>query len=250
MDILKLEELALNAWPAIKTAVYRGCILRSSNGYTNRANSANPLYTRPEDTERIIDYAEGFYANQNQPAVFKILENPRYAKLESSLSSCGYAEVTPTKVMKADLDNFPEPGEFGVAIENRFTEDWFSAFSTMNNIPETYSDTAKHMLGLITSSVLVASIRQEELIVACGYGALEREYVGFFDIVVSPGHRGKGFARRLMNGIIQEAKNRGATRGYLQVAEANTVARNLYQSLGFDETYSYWYRKKELSVTK
>lgn len=46
-EILRFEELALNALPAILTEFYDGWILRYSNGYTFRGNSINPLYKSP-----------------------------------------------------------------------------------------------------------------------------------------------------------------------------------------------------------
>jgi GNAT superfamily N-acetyltransferase len=100
------------------------------------------------------------------------------------------------------------------------------------------------MLNLIAVDVIVASVNVDGEIAACGYGALENGFVGFFDIVVAAGKRGRGYGRALMNGIIDEAKRRGAHTGYLQVLENNGVAKNLYGSLGFNAYYEYWYRKK------
>ena len=44
-EILQIEELSINAFPAILTELYDGWILRYSNGYTYRGNSVNPLYS-------------------------------------------------------------------------------------------------------------------------------------------------------------------------------------------------------------
>jgi N-acetylglutamate synthase len=42
--IQRIEELSVNALPALQTVVYDGWVLRFSEGYTKRANSISPLY--------------------------------------------------------------------------------------------------------------------------------------------------------------------------------------------------------------
>ena len=44
MRPLRIEEVALNAWPSMQHMLYDGWLLRFSNGYTKRANSVNILY--------------------------------------------------------------------------------------------------------------------------------------------------------------------------------------------------------------
>jgi predicted GNAT family N-acyltransferase len=243
MKMFEIEEMSMNAWPSIKSALSKGCILRSSRGYTNRANSANPLYIRNEDIFDVVNYAEEFYKREKLPSVFKILSLPEYSPLDQYLVDRAYDKVTETLVMKADL---PEGNiaDSPVTLEDSFSENWFQSFVRINRINESSYEIAKTMLGLITSDVIVASILQDNRIIACGYGAVEREYVGFFDIVVDQEYRGKGYGREIMKGIMGEAKRRGVKSGYLQVVEANEVALNLYTSLGFEKMYSYWYRRK------
>lgn len=52
-------------------------------------------------------------------------------------------------------------------------------------------------------------------------------------LAVDPAHRRHGIARRLMDALIYEAKQRGATRVTLEVRVHNTPAQNLYLSMGF-----------------
>jgi len=234
----------MNAWPSIRSALHKGCVLRLSNGYTNRANSANPLYTDKNDFADLIGYAERFYESNAQPCVFKILQTGRHEELDALLERKAYEKITPTTVMKCDLKNFSDYDADDITIHRGFAADWFEPFIAINEIKEAHVQTARKMLDLVSVDAIVASVRIDGEIVACGYGAMESGHVGFFDIVVKREKRGRGMGRTLMNGIIREAKRRGASSGYLQAMDNNEIAKNLYASLGFKSDYKYWYRKK------
>ncbi|MDR1919618.1 MAG: GNAT family N-acetyltransferase [Tannerellaceae bacterium] len=72
-----------------------------------------------------------------------------------------------------------------------------------------------------------------------------RPMVNIHDVIVLPEYRGQGVGRQLLNGIIDEAAKRGASRLTLEVRKDNLVAQRLYQSLGFEETSPsmYYWRK-------
>lgn len=54
-------------------------------------------------------------------------------------------------------------------------------------------------------------------------------------IAIVPEARGRGFGRLLMRELLDEAEHRGATQVFLEVRADNSVARRLYESLGFAE---------------
>lgn len=56
------------------------------------------------------------------------------------------------------------------------------------------------------------------------------------DIQVDPDHRGRGYGRAIMLAAERELAARGVTSLGLNVFGANTVARRLYESLGFEVT--------------
>lgn len=57
-----------------------------------------------------------------------------------------------------------------------------------------------------------------------------------YDIVVAPQHRGQGYGRALLAAAEHEAARHGAAEIALNVFGANTVARGLYESSGYEIT--------------
>ncbi len=75
-------------------------------------------------------------------------------------------------------------------------------------------------------------------------GILENQYIGLFEIITAKDKRRQGYGRELILNILSWAKNKGATKAYLQVVASNEAALNLYSDLGFQEIYQYFYRIK------
>jgi GNAT superfamily N-acetyltransferase len=56
-----------------------------------------------------------------------------------------------------------------------------------------------------------------------------------FDVRLEEGHRGRGYGKAAMTFAEEEARRRGFDTVALNVFGRNTVARNLYRSLGYEE---------------
>lgn len=69
-------------------------------------------------------------------------------------------------------------------------------------------------------------------------------YIYIANVIVDEMYRGKGYGRRLCETLLAKAKEMGGYTAYLQVIQTNQIAINLYEKLGFEKTYSYWYRRK------
>jgi len=62
-----------------------------------------------------------------------------------------------------------------------------------------------------------------------------RPLVNIHDVVVLPGHRGRGIARALFARVEAEARALGACKVTLEVLSGNAPARALYASLGYGD---------------
>ncbi len=247
--IRRLEELTLNAWPALQTLNLDGWVLRFADGYTRRANSVNPLYPLQGDLNRNLALAEAHYTRRGLPPVFKLTPASEPAGLDAALAARGYAEDARTSMQLLDL-GAPAPSAPGVAdITEAIREDWLAAFYALAGTPARHQPTLRRMLGLLAPQTAFATLAcpssvgaAEGQVVACGLAVLEAGHVGLFDIVTDPAHRRKGHARRLILDLLAWARGQGAHTGYLQVMLNNPPALALYAGLGYREVYQYWYR--------
>ena len=80
--------------------------------------------------------------------------------------------------------------------------------------------------------------------VASGLGIRDRDWVGIYAVYVSPSCWNRGYARAVCSTILTEAKRLGAEKAYLQVVSDNSKAKKMYQSTGFTDFYTYWFRSK------
>lgn len=236
-----LEERAFNAWPAQKSALCGGWLLRLSEGYTKRANSANAL--RPavafNETQQVV---ENFYARHGLPAIFRL--SPLAGdEPDRALDLAGYRKIDRTLVMTASLATSTQAlTTHDVMIESAASDAWSAGIAEANGIPSASQATHDRMLAAITMPAAFATLIENETPVAYGLAVAENGIVGLFDIVVAPDARRRGVATKLVTALLEWGQAQRATRAYLQVVADNLPAIALYRKLGFDEQYQYHYR--------
>lgn len=246
-EILQMEELSINAFPAILTELYDGWILRYSNGYTYRGNSVNPLYPSTINLADKIKYCEDKYFKKGLPCVFKMTENVDKT-LDISLENQGYAIEKSADIMECKIDKYIKLEVEDVKISTDMTNEWLDGFLKLNGATkENIKSTAKIMLFNIKNPVFCASVYKDKMMIACGLGVLENGKIGLYDILVLENYRRNGLGKKICKAIINGGSKNGADSAYLQVASLNEKAINLYNSLGFKKVYTYWYRVKNSS---
>jgi ribosomal protein S18 acetylase RimI-like enzyme len=248
-SIRTLEELSLNAWPALQTAHYDGWLLRFAAGYTRRANSVSVLYPSRQRLAEKVAYCEAAYTARNLPTVFKVTAAAEPEELDAFLEARGYHIEAPTSLYTCDLTTLSLPHIDGFTLYPEPTERWLEAFCTLSDIPARHRPTMGEMLRRFGPPTTPCFMAREEAgeITAVGLAVAEGGWVGLFDIVVAPGRRGQGVGTRLVQRLIRWGQEQGGARhAYLQVMQENETALRLYRRLGFTEAYSYWYRVRPL----
>jgi ribosomal protein S18 acetylase RimI-like enzyme len=133
-----------------------------------------------------------------------------------------------------------------IIIENKFSENWKHCFYQCNNISNLETkNTIENMLKNIRHDIISVYKTKDDKFAGCGYGVIEKGFVGIFDIIVKEEFRGNGYGKEIVETILVKAKENGINRAYLAVVNNNLIAKNLYEKIGFKEIYKYWYRKKK-----
>lgn len=242
-----IEELSLNAWPALQTICYDGWLLRFANGYTSRANSVNPLYASSLPDLSKIRYCEQLYSAQGLNTIFKL--TPANVQLDSVLEKLGYIYRNPTQVQVLDL---AATSAFSgtLAISDKLnltpilTDAWLNAVEQITHIEHKNLQILQQMLALLVPSACFAYISRENVPVAIGLAVLERKQIGLFEIATATTYRKQGLANAIVSSLLEWGRQQGAVSAYLQVVADNAPARNLYRKIGFSDSYQYWYRVK------
>jgi len=243
-QITRIEEAALNAWPAPRQMIYDGWLLRFTGGPSKRVNSVNIRYPSRLPLQEKIAFCEEIYALADLPSLFRVPAPFSTPELVQFLLKAGYHAFDETYVLTRDLaDANPVPDN--LRVESFLIDDWIPYKGLI-------SDSEPGPLAL-QQQILNCIVPQKNLIVlfagdspvACGMAVVEGDLLGYFSIYTHHDGRRKGYARVAMSVLTAWGLQRGAKLGYLQVEGFNQPARELYRQLGFDLCYPYDYYKKE-----
>ncbi|HET9910710.1 MAG TPA: hypothetical protein VFQ13_02410, partial [Anaerolineales bacterium] len=141
-----IEELSLNAWPALQTVLHDGWVIRFANGYTKRANSVNPLYPSAIDLDAKIRFCEGIYENKKLPVVFKINSGASPDNLDTKLLANDYRKdsLTSVQVMELETASVQIAGE--VELQGDLSAGWLDNFCRMSAVAEPNRKTLRQIL--------------------------------------------------------------------------------------------------------
>lgn len=241
--IKQIEDMSLNAWPSHKMELYDGWILRFSYFYTHRTNSVEQFGTSALPWREKIPYCESVYQRLGTPAIFKIspLVSPDF---DYVLENRGYEIQHVTDVMTLDLNRAdlrmacPD-----VVLLDQIPDEWIEGLFTLKEMRnEIHRQIVPSMYRAIPKETICACIKRNGRIIGTGLGILDREYVGIYAIHIHRDFRGQGLARQVCTGILREGEKKGAKNAYLQVVKDNLPAKYLYEALGFQHIYTYWFR--------
>jgi GNAT superfamily N-acetyltransferase len=243
MDYLTIEEISMNAHPALSTVLYDGWVLRFAGGYTKRANCANPIRPSRDEIGRKVDAVEALYRAQSLPTIFKMVAHPDYAALGPPARGAGLrARVGDVGAKPSTSRRSSSPYASVASVSDRFEPAWVTGFLDASRVPEAHRPVARGHALPPRARARRRRHRARREIVACAYGVIERGWLGVFDVVVREPYRGKGLGRAIMAELLAAGRGRGATASYLQVVTGTEKAERLYASLGSRESSEYAYR--------
>lgn len=239
----RIEEAALNAWPAIQQILFDGWLLRFTGGESKRINSVNIHYPSKLPLIEKIRHCETLYNSQNQPTIFRLPEPWTSAELIQTLADAGYHAFDPTMVLGRKV--VCQDGLLtGLEISQMSVDDWISMRARLMDSPLSKLSLHTAILKLIVPDKVLLCVFVDDQPVSCGMGVVEGDLLGYFSIYTKPSERCRGFGRATMAALTRWGVERGAVYGYLQVEGDNAPALAMYQKLGFELCYPYVYYKR------
>jgi ribosomal protein S18 acetylase RimI-like enzyme len=244
--VVHIEELSLSAWPSLETMFFDGWTIRFSDGYTKRSNSVVPLSRGKQDIDGKVKYCRQIYNDRHLPTIFKLSETSLNADLDEYLALLKFDQIDETMVQTCSLSTVAEISTDCLDVQNGFSSKWITGFFYCSGLEDPAKQaTAKALLARISDQVVAVRKAADGRTAGCGFGVVQDQFVGLFDISVHKDFRRQGIATEIVSTILKRAKSVGATTAYLQVMANNEPALNLYKNFGFKEAYRYCYRIKQ-----
>lgn len=249
-----IEQAGLVSWPALEEQRITGWLLRASQGYTRRTNSASTAGAHTGQLDADLPLIERFFTQRDLPPTFRLLSTPDDLAIDRMLAQRGYRLCNdPCSVMVRSLAgdalappspprSSGAPPQFALLPD---AQTWLSAFVRIKDDDGPHQQIHLAMLRALTPPTAFALMRSGDgEALACGLGVVAGKHLGLFDIATAPAHRRQGLGTALCEALLAWARDQGAHTAYLQVVADNHQAVDLYRRLGFEALYRYWYRTR------
>ena len=243
----KIEEVCLNAWPALQEMHFDGWLLRFANGMTRRTNSVNVVREGVLTLAEKVSYCEEVYRRNGLATIFMILP-VRDRTLDVFLDARGYVAVDETSTLYADFQLHPISAVTDHVVEllpDRPSAEWLAARAAFRGLSKTDGANLEKILRALAIPTVFASVRDDEgRIVSIAKGAVHTGVVCLNLVATDPHCFRRGYSRACVTAILKWARDEmGAQGACLQAVSNNTPAITLYRDLGFtEELYRYRYR--------
>ncbi|HEY8881843.1 MAG TPA: GNAT family N-acetyltransferase [Dermatophilaceae bacterium] len=249
-----LERIMVDGWPPVEREELSGWLLRAAAGFTGRANSVLPLGDPGMAVSDAVDRCESWYDERGLRHLFSVFGPMGFAvdddPLGRELLDRDYEPTNNALVLTAAVATLPpeaphDPGA-RVQLESSPSQPWWdtwAAWDTRVAPADEANVAAAAARTVMTGSPdqLFASLERDGAVIGVARVAFAHAWAGVFALHVAPEHRRTGVALQLMGALADAARTRGIPSMYLQVTQANSPARSLYERLGFSVHHEYVY---------
>jgi ribosomal protein S18 acetylase RimI-like enzyme len=165
--------------------------------------------------------------------------------LDDVLAVRGYQKKAETLVEALNLYRVVIPKTGAVQVWTRPEPEWFDTYIRLKELSEYEIGAFQNILDNLAVSARFVLLMDGDTAVAGGFTIREGEFAGLFGLVTDANRRNRGYGRLLVWTLLNRARMAGARTAYLQVEATNAPARHVYETIGFQEVYRYWYRVLE-----
>ncbi|MGB6453384.1 MAG: GNAT family N-acetyltransferase, partial [Streptosporangiaceae bacterium] len=193
-----------------------------------------------------VEVVRGWYAARGLPAMISVpypTGRPADSTLDGQLARLGWTiREGAATVMTADSARVADRGgraTMRVDVDAHPDQPWLRRYHYRGQ------DLPTIAIRLLTSAPwqAFASVRADGETIAIGRVAVSGNWAGLTAIEVDPASRRQGLGAAVTAVLARHAAERtDASQLYLQVADDNSAARALYQTLGFTDHHGYHYR--------
>ena len=245
---LLLDRTAADGWPPVERVDVAGWRLRAASGVTRRANSALPSGGVPTALDARLDAVRAFYGERDLPVLLQVSD----PDLDEALDRRGWGRHTPTLVMTGPLPAAqPRPvtevPDGSLELSSTAGPEWLECWWAVDGRGgERELEVAQACLAAITSRTCFVALRQAGQVVAVGRSVAQQGWLGIYAMAVLPEHRSRGLGRSVLEALTSWGAATGADAVFLQVAQDNSRAQEVYAAAGLVPSYGYSYRTPPL----
>jgi GNAT superfamily N-acetyltransferase len=234
----RLELVAARGWPALSTGYVGEWLLRASDGWSSRGNSALALGDPGRPVGAAVDEVVAWYRARDLPPAITV-PLPLGRRVIPELDRRGWSSSPPTLVQTAPVAPLVAASP-DIDLSATAPEAWLAVVGASKG---GLSAGARHVLTAVPEVRFASGYDESGAIIATGRGVLTEDWLGLSVTWVDPEHRRRGLARRVTTALAAWALDQGAVMAYLQVEEPNQAAVGLYSQLGFRTAHAYVTRR-------
>ena len=244
---VEAEHRAVDFWPPCERRQLGDWVLRASEGFSARGNSALLAGEPDRPWDEALTEVHRFYAGHGLPAWVQVMDG---SPARSRLDTRGWAPARPD-------DHGVAFQVGGVAAARRLLQPVLPTdppLVTQTPRPDAawLADDRRALaagdaaLRVLTGprDVTFAAVRREGAVLAKGRAALSTRadvWIGLTDLWVAPEHRRRGLGALVVAALLRWGAEQGATTVCLQVRRDNAGALAFYDRLGLTTHHTYAY---------
>lgn len=247
---IKYEEMLLNIRPAPYQLLNQGFLINFA-GRDLFTSSVHPLYERNVDRERKIDSCERFFKAQDMAPSFRIVFQKDYQFFDEELFRRGYEKTgqglvkqIEIKKIQDELFTFASFIENGIFVDEILKEFWLSEHYYLMNFDEEQELIFEDAINRVPLKAVYFTFVEQNTLLGQGLAMFEGNTMIIHTLVINEKFRNLSYGRRLLMSMLSYGLRSGAKKAITDIELNHSVAMKLFDKVGFEDLYAYWYRKK------